>query len=98
MFEDKYNITEKNIGMHELNGMNAKITKSTDKTKKIKGKIVKETKKLLVLETKKGEKKIPKKEVEIEFNLNEKKIKLQGKKILFKPEDRIKMFWRKKND
>ena len=98
MFENKYNITKENIGMHEINGLKAKITKSSDKTKKIKGKIVKETKNLLVIETKKGEKKIPKKEIEIEFEIKGEKIKIHGEKILFKPEDRIKMFWRKKND
>jgi len=99
MFEKKYGITEKNIRAHELNGLNTKIIKSTDKKKeKITGKIIKETKNLLVLETKKGEKKIPKKEVEIELKVKGKKIKIEGKKILFKPEDRIKMFWRKKND
>ena len=61
MFEKKYDITEKNSRAHELNGLNTKIIKSTDKKKeKITGKIIKETKNLLVLETKKGEKKIPK--------------------------------------
>ncbi len=98
MFEKKYSITKENIKMHELNGLKVKIIKSTDKTKKITGKIIKETKNLFVLETKKGEKKIPKKEIEIEFQIKEKKIKIEGKKIMFKPEDRIKMLWRKKND
>jgi ribonuclease P protein subunit POP4 len=98
MFEEKYDINEKNIKAHELNGLNIKITKSTDKTKKISGKIIKETKNLLVLETKKGEKKIPKKEVEIEVALKGRKIRIEGKKIMFRPEDRIKIFWRKKND
>ncbi len=98
MFEKKYSITEKNIKAHELNGLKVKVYKSSDSGKEISGKIAKETKNLLVIETKKGEKKIPKKEAEIEFNLKGKKIKIEGKKIMFKPEDRIKMFWRKKNE
>ncbi|PIN98706.1 MAG: ribonuclease P protein component 1 [Candidatus Diapherotrites archaeon CG10_big_fil_rev_8_21_14_0_10_31_34] len=98
MFEKKYAITQENVAMHEINGLKVKITKSNDKTKKISGKIIKETKNLLIIETKKGEKKIPKKEAEIEFELKGKKTKINGEKILMKPEDRIKMFWRKKND
>ena len=58
----------------------------------------KKTKNLLINETKNGEKKIPKKEIEIEFEIKGKKIKIKGERILFKPEDRIKMFWRKKNE
>lgn len=97
MFENKYKITKENIGMHELNGLKVKVTKSNDKTKKISGKIIKETKNLLIIETKKREKKIPKKEIEIEFELKGEKVKINGEKILFKPEDRIKVFRRKKN-
>ncbi len=96
LFEKKYEITKENIKAHELNGLKAKITKSKDKTKKITGKVIKETKNLLILETKKGETKIPKKEVEIEFEIKGKKIKVDGEKILFKPEERTKIFWRKK--
>ena len=54
-----------------------------------------------VQKEKEGKKKTLKtdqKEVEIELEVKGKKIKIEGKKILFKPEDRIKMFWRKKND
>ncbi|MFH1664013.1 MAG: ribonuclease P protein subunit [archaeon] len=99
MFEEKYRITEENILAHELNGLKAEVKKSSDKKKeKISGKVVKETKNLFVLETKKGEKRIPKKETEIEFEVKGKKIKVKGKNIMFKPEDRIKMFWRKKDD
>ncbi|MBU2100081.1 ribonuclease P protein subunit [Candidatus Micrarchaeota archaeon] len=95
MFKAKYELTKENIRAHELNGLN--ITAKRSNGKKILGKIVKETKNLLILETKKGGKKIPKKETEIEVKIKGKKIKIEGEKILFKPEDRIKMFWRKKN-
>jgi len=100
MFEKKYSITEENIKMHELNGLNARITKNKDKKKeKLTGKVINETKNLLILETKKGEKKIPKKESEIEFKIKGKKIQIKGKEILFKPEDRIKRcFGGKKDD
>ena len=86
-----YEINSGNLIAHELIGLNAKIVKSTDKNKVgINGKIVDESKKLLVLETISGEKIIPKEETTIEFDLNDEKIVIDGKMLVEKPENRIK--------
>jgi ribonuclease P protein subunit POP4 len=96
---EQYCITSKNILIHELIGLDCKISCSTDKNKeKIKGKIIDETKNTIKIKTIKGRKILPKKEIEIELKLNEKKIKIQGKKIIGRSEDRIKLNWRKKNE
>ncbi|MBN2127033.1 MAG: ribonuclease P protein subunit [Candidatus Diapherotrites archaeon] len=96
---ENYCITPENILMHEFTGIECKVIQSTDKNKKkIKGKIIKETKNTIIMETNEGKKIIPKKEVELEFKLNEEKVKVNGKKIIGKSEDRIKLNWRKKNE
>jgi ribonuclease P protein subunit POP4 len=93
MLEGKnYRITKENITAHELIGLNAKITGGTEKTRiGLKGLIVDETKNLLVLETLKGEKSIPKKESEFEIELGSEKVAVKGKALLAKPEDRVKL-------
>ncbi len=92
-----YCISKTNILMHELIGLNACITNSFDQNKiGLKGKIIDESRNTFSFETRQGIKVIPKKEVCIEFDLNEEKIEVEGEKLLFRPEDRIKALWRKK--
>lgn len=97
MLEGKnYRITSKNILAHEVIGLRAEIIKSPDLNKAgIKGKVVDETKNLLILETKGGLKKIPKKEVLIKFWLGKETKEINGKFLVAKPEDRTKIYWRK---
>ena len=91
-----YEINEKNLIAHELNGLKIEVINSSDKNKiGLKGIIVKETKNTLIIESNGKEKIIPKKETELLFYLGKKKAKLKGEKISEKPENRIKMFWRK---
>ncbi|MDO8538175.1 MAG: ribonuclease P protein subunit [archaeon] len=91
-----YEINEKNLMAHEMNGLKVEVINSSDKNKiGIKGIIVSETKNTFIVESKGKEKIIPKKETEIMFFVEKKKIKIKGEKILEKPENRIKMFWRK---
>lgn len=93
-----YCISKENIAAHELIGLNATILESPDKKKQgIKGKVIDETKNLLVLETKNGLKQLPKKECIFEFELGNEKALVSGKSILEKPENRIKNFKVKKN-
>ena len=93
-----YCISRENIFAHELIGLEATVKCSNDKNKEgLHGKIVDETKNLLVLETEKGLKSLPKKECVFEFEIGNEKAIVEGKKILDKPEDRVKNFWRKKN-
>ena len=82
----------------ELMGKKTKIIKSSNKElQDLTGLIIDETKNLLVFETKTGVRQLPKKECVFEFELGNEKIVLQGKKIIDRPEDRVKNFWRKKN-
>ena len=84
----QYCISRENILMHELIGLNVLVVKSTDRNREgMKGKVIDETKNTLVLE---GGKVIPKKEVEIEFELGNEKVLVEGKKILGRSEDRVK--------
>ena len=85
-------INEKNIVRHELIGLEAEILKSTDEKKQeIKGTIIDETKKMLLLRTAKGEKLVEKSVCAFRINLpNGKKVDVNGKLLLGRPEERIK--------
>jgi len=56
------------------------------------GKIVDETKNLVVIETGKGEKKIPKAEVKLMVSLGKEMVLLDCSQLVQRPEDRIKYF------
>lgn len=60
------------------------------KVGKHEGKIIDETKNMLIIETKKGIKKIPKKGKIFEFKYKGKKIKIEGNFLIGRPEERIK--------
>ncbi|MHA1410219.1 MAG: ribonuclease P protein component 1 [Candidatus Odinarchaeia archaeon] len=79
-------------------GEKIKIIKSSDPTQEgIVGKIINETKNMLTLRKKNRVILIPKKNVIISMNTpNGKKILVEGKKLLGKPEDRIKKIFRRK--
>ena len=88
-----YEITTKNLKCHEWIGLEAKVVESTDKTRiGTKGKIVDETKNLIIMETEKGEKRIPKKEVKLMVKLGTEKVLLECDQLIQRPEDRIKYF------
>ncbi|HIH96613.1 MAG TPA: ribonuclease P protein subunit [Thermoplasmata archaeon] len=73
----------------ELIGLKVSVVHSKDPSLVgVDGKIVDETKKLLIIESKKNEKKVAKSICEFEFP--EKKCKLSGTRIVCRPEDRIK--------
>ena len=85
-------ITLENLKFHEMIGMQTKILKSTNpQINNIKGCIVNETKSTFVLSTTKGLKKFPKMQNEWEFELNGRKILLNGRMFSKKPEHRIVM-------
>ena len=87
----KYRITKDNIPLHEWIGLNATVKESTDKTREgIKGKIVDETKNLIMIETKNGEKKIPKREVKLNIKLGNENVLIDCAKLQYRPEDRVK--------
>lgn len=93
----KYKITKNNVQAHELIGLRAKVVKSTDKSREgIEGIIIDETKNTIKIGSGGCEKTLPKKEVVLELELpsGEKTI-VECKEIMFRPEDRTKVFWRK---
>lgn len=90
-----YNITPDNVLVHELIGLKAKVTKSPDKSRQgLNGRIVDETLSTFVLETGKGQKVLPKKEVWLEVDLKGEKVEFDASKLSYRPEARTKM-WRK---
>lgn len=79
--------------MDELIGLDVKIVKSTRKELiGVKGRIVDETMNTFTIETKGHEKKVPKKQCLFEFGGE---TTIDGKDLLFRPEDRIKKHWLK---
>jgi ribonuclease P protein subunit POP4 len=85
-------ITPQNLVRHELIGLKVKIEKSTDPTlEKVKGKIIDETYNTFKIETKGKEKIIPKSNCIFIFTLPDKtKVRVDGKLLVGRPEDRIK--------
>lgn len=84
--------TPQNLRLHELIGLNVKIANSSSRELiGLEGKVVDETKNLLVIETEKGEKRIPKTASTFLFTLESgEKAELKGKEIAFRPEERTK--------
>lgn len=81
----------KKIARHELIGSEIEIASSSNPNLKgIKGKIIDETKNMLLIETEKGVKKIIKNQVKMKLNIQKKVIEIEGKKIVGRPEERIK--------
>lgn len=86
------NITSQNVIAHELIGINAKITESKDPTlEKVAGKIVYETKNMLILNVdNKKMKMIPKKVVKLALELpDNSECLVNGSDLVGRPEDRI---------
>jgi len=88
-----YCITRENIAAHEWIGLHAVVKSSSDRSKTgLRGKIVDETKNLVVIETEKGEKKLPKREVTLSVRIGKENVLLQCSKLQQRPEDRVK-YW-----
>ncbi len=86
-------ITPQNIFRHEFIGLRVKIADSSHVGfKGMQGKIIDETKNTIKIEDNEGnEKIIPKKVVILHFNLPDgRKVQVDGKIIVARPEDRIK--------
>src|SRR3989344_881259 len=96
---ENYCITRENLAVHEIIGLKAEVVGSSDKGReKMKGKIIDETKNTFTLETTKGEKIVPKAEAVFEFYLGDEKVIVDGKKLVYRPEDRIKAGIRRGTD
>jgi ribonuclease P protein subunit POP4 len=86
-------LTSKNLVRHELIGLIAEVAESTNRFQVgIKGTVVDETKNVLIIETDKGLKKIQKKGSKFIFEIpSGKKVKVDGRKIAVRPEERVKL-------
>ena len=77
----------KTILKHELIGLHAEVSESTNKSLVgTKGKVMMETKNTLTI----GTKVVPKKGTSFIFKLGKTRVKVKGDKLLARPEDRIK--------
>ncbi len=84
-------IRHKNIVKHELIGLECEITSATDPTLVgKKGTIVDETMNTLVIAERSGEKRIPKGNVTLLLKSNKEEVVIQGKRLIGRPEDRVK--------
>jgi|Deesub1362A_J573_1020465.scaffolds.fasta_scaffold00098_46 ribonuclease P protein subunit POP4 len=84
-------ITKENLIRHELIGLRCRIVNATNPSLiGIKGIVIDETKNMLIIKNKK-EWMIPKSEVVLEFRLKDGKVKINGRTLVGRPEDRVKM-------
>ena len=84
-------VTAENITRHELIGLDASLSGCNNKSqKKIKGSIVAETRNTLTLSRGKKEKTVAKGESLFIFNLGGTLVKVEGKTLIGRPEDRVK--------
>lgn len=81
----------RDIVRHELIGLKCLITEATDPTLAgKKGIIVDETMNTLVIAVSSGEKRIPKGNVTLMLRINKEKVVIHGKRLIGRPEDRVK--------
>lgn len=85
------NVTSQNVIAYELIGIDAKIVESRDPTlEKVSGKIVYETKNMLMLNVNNKMKMIPKKVVKLALELpDNSECLVNGSDLVGRPEDRI---------
>jgi ribonuclease P protein subunit POP4 len=80
-------ITAKNILKHELIGLEAEVTASTNPSLTgIRGKVMMETKNTLTI----GEKTVPKEGTRLVFRLGGSAVRIDGSLLVSRPEDRMK--------
>ena len=85
-------ITPRNLIKHELIGLKVEVEKSSNKSQiGIKGVVVNETKNTLIIKTKENEKRIQKKNATFVFKIPGHKVRVDGNRIVARPEDRIKL-------
>lgn len=89
-------LTPYNLIHHELIGLEVEVAESTNRYLiGIKGRVVDETKKMLIIEGNK-ERKIPKLGSSFIFNIANKKVKVDGRLLLSQPENRVQTRFKKK--
>lgn len=88
--------TKRNIIRHELIGLQCEIVQSNNKSLVgIRGKIILETMKTLVIKTGIKPKRVQKKNTTFRLDINGEKVDVDGSELVARPEDRIKKKIRK---
>jgi ribonuclease P protein subunit POP4 len=83
-------ITPTNLIRHELIGLDVVVSESLNPLSiGIQGKVIDETQQTLILQTKKGNKKILKRLSTFVFNVKDKKVEVKGSVIAKRPWERI---------
>ena len=88
-------ITRDNILRHELIGLKVNVSSSRSGYSGIKGKVINETKNTLLISSDTKKKRIPKNIAEFYFTLQDELIKIDGREIVCRPVERIKMVRKK---
>lgn len=84
-------ITRQNFLRHEWIGLEVEIVDSTDPTLRgRKGKVIDETKNTLIIDTGRKTIRVPKNIVTLKFLLPDGEVVVEGKRIVMRPEERIK--------
>ena len=79
-----------NITRHEFVGMNVVVTGSSDPgIPGMSGVVIDETKSMMILDTPRGEKSIPKKDTMFTFLANHETVRVTGNDITRRPADRV---------
>ena len=85
------NFNKKRLARSELIGLDVEVIESENHFNRgLKGKIIDETKNIFIVKTEKGKKSIIKDQCVFEFKFKEKNIKINGKSLTTRPEERIK--------
>ena len=90
-------ITPGNLVRHELVGLEVKVVKSSNPSQVgLSGRVVDETRNILMIETPSGVKSLPKESCTFLFRLpSREQVRVDGKLLLARPEDRVKKKLRK---
>jgi ribonuclease P protein subunit POP4 len=90
-------ITPENLVRHELVGLFVRITKSTNPVNVgIEGRVIDESRNTITIETKKGKKSFIKEQCVFSFLLPDgERVRVDGRVLVARPEDRIKKKFRK---
>jgi ribonuclease P protein subunit POP4 len=84
-------IDNKNLVKHGLIGLNIEITNSKNPTLKgVSGKIIDETKSTITIKSQKGTKIIIKDQIKMSITIDNKKVEIDGSKLVGRLEDRLK--------
>ena len=87
-------INVKDIVKHELIGLNTNVVESKNKANiGISGKIIDETKNTIIIESKGRKKSLFKNNIIIDVHLDNKIVRINGKLLLGRPKERVKIKW-----